>query len=208
MSDWQIARHRVAIAGRVLNAGTGRPVAEAAVFITAMPAAFEKKLAIASLAYGDHWNALLERSDRTRTRKDGLFHFLDLPDGEYMLSASLPSYGSRYGTADQTATVSRDSKGNIKIAFVNLTLQPTAVEGKVTGAGHKADVVLAEVRVKGSGERTFTDAKGQYAMVGIEPGKRVLLVSAQGYRAESQPVTLEHPGTSQTLNFTLTREAG
>lgn len=208
MSDWQIARHRVAIAGRVLDAGTGKPVADAAVSISAMPAAFEKKLAIALLAYEDRWNTMLERPDRTRTRDDGLFYFLDLPDGKYNLSASIPSYGKRYGTVQQPAVVSRDGKGDTKIAFVNLKLQPTAVKGKITGPGHKAGVALAEVRVKGSGERTFTDAQGQYTVTGIEPGKRVLLVSAQGYRSESQPVTLGDPGTSQTLNFSLTRESG
>jgi len=35
-----------------------------------------------------------------------------------------------------------------------------------------------------------------------------LLVSAQGYRTESQAFTLGEPGASQTLNFTLTRENG
>ena len=208
MSDWQIARHRVAIAGRVLDAATGKPVADAAVSMTAMPAAFEKKLALASLAYEDRWNTMLERPDRTRSREDGLFYFLDLPDGKYTLSASIPSYGNRYGAAQQLAAVSRNSKADTKIAFVTLKLQPTAVKGKITGPSHKAGVVLAEVRVKGSGERTFTDEQGQYAVVGIEPGKRVLVVSAQGYRSETQPVTLANPGTSQTLNFSLTRESG
>jgi hypothetical protein len=207
VSEWQIARHRVAIAGRVLDAGMGKPVADAAVSLTG-PAAFQSKLALASLAYGDDWNSMPERPDRTKTREDGLFYFLDLPDGKYSLSASIPSYGSRYGTAQQVATVSRDSKGNIKAVFVNLTLQPTAVKGKVTGSGKKTAVVLAEVRVKGSGERTFTDVQGQYTVAGIEPGKRVLLVSAQGYRAVSQPVTLGEPGTSQTVDFSLTRESG
>src|ERR1700690_791643 len=208
MSDWQIARHRVAIAGRVLDASTGKPVADAAVSFNKMPAAFETKLAIASLSYGDRWNSMLARPDRTRTREDGLFYFLDLPDGEYSLSASIPSYGKRYGTEEQPATVSRDKKGNIKIAFVTLRLQPTAVKGKIPGPSHKTGVMLAEVRVKGSGERTFTDAQGQYNVAGIEPGKRVLQVAAQGYRAQSQQVTVGDPGTSQTLNFSLTRESG
>lgn len=208
MSDWQVTRHRVAIAGRALDAGTGKPVADATVSMGKMPAALEKKLAIASLSHGDRWNSLVERPDRTRTKKDGLFYFLDLPDGEYSLSASIPSYGKRYGTEQQSAAVSRDKKGDIKAAFVTLRLQPTAVKGKITGPGHKTGVMLAEVRVKGSGERTFTDAQGQYSVAGIEPGKRVLLVAAQGYRAQSQPVTLGDPGTSQTLNFTLVRESG
>ena len=208
MSDWQIARHRVVIAGKVIDGATGKSIADAAVSLSEMPAVFEQKLAISSLVYGSRWNTLQQRPDRTRTREDGLFYFLDLPDGAYKLNASIPSYGNRYGTAQQSAVVSRGKKGDAKIAFVNLTLPATAVSGKITGPGHKTGVVLAEIRVKGSGERTFSNEEGQYTMAGIEPGKRVLLVSAQGYRPQSQPVTLGDAGTSQTLNFSLARESG
>jgi len=208
MNDWQIARHRVTIAGRVLDASTEKPVADALVSITAMPEVFEKKLANASLAYGSRWNALQQRPDKARTRKDGLFYFLDLPDGNYSLSASLPGYGKRYGQAQQPAVVSRDNEGNIRAAFVALSLQPTAVSGKVTGPNHKSGVVLAEVRVKGSGERAFTDEEGLYMVAGIEPGKRMLLVSAQGYQPQSKAVTLSDAGTSQKLNFSLAQGSG
>jgi hypothetical protein len=173
-----------------------------------MPVVFEQKLAMSSLMYGKRWNILQQRPDKTRSREGGLFYFLDLPDGTYNLSASIPSYGNRYGTVQQSAVVSRSKKGDVKIGFVNLTLPPTAVSGKITGPGHKTAVVLAEVRVKGSGERTFSNEEGQYTLAGIEPGKRVLLVSAQGYRLQSQAVTMGYAGTSQTLNFSLVRESG
>jgi hypothetical protein len=208
VSNWQIARHRVAIAGRVIDGGTAKPIVDAVVSLSGMPAVFEQKLAMSSLMYGKRWNTLQQRPDRTRSREGGLFYFLDLPDGTYNLIASIPNYGNRYGTAQQSAVISRNKKGDAKISFVNLTLPPTAVSGKIIGPGHKTGVVLAEVRVKGSGERTFTNEEGQYTVAGIEPGKRVLLVSAQGYRPQSQPVTLGNAGTSQTLNFNLTRESG
>jgi hypothetical protein len=207
-SDWELFRRRVAIAGRVLYGGTGKPVGDAEVVITAMPTAFKKKLEAAALAYGNRWKTMLERPDKTRTRPDGVFYFLDVPDGKYSVSASIPSHGSRCGKTEQPVTVSRDSGGDTKISFVKCTLPPTLVRGKVTGSGHKSGVSLARVRVKGSGERAFTDAQGQYTLAGIEPGKRTLLVSAQGYRAESQAFTLGEPGASQTLNFALTREGG
>jgi hypothetical protein len=208
VSNWQIAQHRVAIAGRVIDGGTAKPITDAVVLLSKMPAVFEQKIAMSSLVYGKRWKAMQQRLDRTRSREDGLFYFLDLPDGIYNLSASIPSYGNRYGNAQQPAVVSRNKKGEGKITFVNLTLPPTAVSGKITSPGHKTGVVLAEVRVKGSGERTFSNEEGQYTVAGIEPGKRVLLVSAQGYRPQSQPVTLGDAGTSQTLNFSLTRESG
>jgi hypothetical protein len=190
----------------VLDAGTGKPVQGAVVVITGMPDAFKKKLEISALPYGNRWNTMLERPDKTRTRPDGLFYFLDLPDGKYSLSASIPSCGGRYGTVEQPATVSRSAGGDTKIGFVKCALPPTLVKGKITASGHKTGVALARVRIKGSGERAFSDAQGQYTVVGIEPGKRTLLVSAQGYREESQACTLGGPGASETLNFALTRE--
>jgi hypothetical protein len=206
MNDWQITRHRVAIAGRVLDAATGKPVAAAAVSITTMPEAFERKLALASLAHGNRWDALKQRPDRTSTRDDGLFYFLDLPDGAYGLTASLPGQGNRYGTAQEPATVARDKQGDTRIAFVNLTLQATGVTGKITAAGQKSGVMLAEVRVRGSGERTFSDVQGQYLLAGVEPGKRTILVSAQGYKAKSQSISIPSPGALPTVNFTLARD--
>ena len=67
---------------------------------------------------------------------------------------------------------------------------------------------MAEVRVKGSGERAFSDAQGRYLLGAVAPGKRTILVYAQGYRAVSKPVTLAAPGALETLNFSLVREAG
>ena len=91
MNDWQIARHQVSIAGRVIDAGTGKPVAHAVVYMSGeVPKAFDTKLAIRALTYGDRWHGTLKRPDRTSTRPDGLFYFLDLPDGKYELSACIP----------------------------------------------------------------------------------------------------------------------
>ena len=204
--EWEIVRRRVALAGCVVDAGTGKPVQGAVVAITGMPDAFKKRLEVAAQPYGNRWNTMLERPDRTRTRPDGLFYFLGLPDGKYGLIASIPGCGGRYGTVEESATVSRNADGDTKIALVKCVLPPTLVKGKITASGRKTGVALARVRIKGSGERVFSDAQGQYIVVGIEPGKRTLLVSAQGYRAESQECTLGEPGASETLNFALTRE--
>jgi len=206
MNIVDVVRHRVAVAGHVTDAGTGKAISQAVVTITAAPEAFERRLQLASLQYGDQWDAMPERPDKTRTRDDGLFYFLDLPDGNYSLTASLPGSYKRYGSVQQTAKVSRDAKGDTRIAFVNLSLQATAVKGKITGANHKTGVVMAQVRVKGSGERVFSDAQGDYVISAIEPGKRTISVSAQGYRQVSQLVVVREPGTSETLNFKLVRD--
>ena len=212
---WNVVRHQVAIAGLVTDGEAGKPLAGAEVGITEKPPAFERSLRGLSLRYGSRWNKMVERADKTLSRADGLFYFLDLPNGKYTLGASLPSSG-RYGTAQEAATVSRDAKGTIKMASVNFSLRPTTIKGKITGPAHKNGVVMAEVRLKGSGERAFSDGDGHYVLAGVEPGKRTLLVFAQGYRQpdprnpkaapEAQKiVTLEKPGAVESADFALVR---
>ena len=203
--QWEIVRRRVAVAGRVVDGRTGKPFSGATVTITAMPDAFRKKLELRAMQYGAGWSGMAERADRTRSRADGSFYFLDLPDGDYHLSATLPSMGKRYGTAGAEVSVSRGDDGRVKIAFADLALQPTVVEGKITGAGQKGAVVMAQVRVKGSGEQTFSDAKGHYALAAVEPGERSVQALAQGYRPVVQKVSLKAAGGTGTLNFSLAK---
>ena len=198
--------HRVAIAGRVADEVTGKPISDTEVMLTKMPTEFARTLELASLRYGNLWASMVERPDRTRSRADGIFHFIDLPVGEYTVRASVPGLGKRYGAVEQPATVSNDEQ--TKFTFVNLAVPPTTVRGKVTGPGRKTGVVMAEVRVKGSGERVFSDAQGAYTLTGIEPGKRTILVYAQGYKVAVLPVTLVRPGDVQTINVSLVREPG
>jgi hypothetical protein len=215
--DWDVVRHRVAIAGRVFDATSEKPLGDAEVVITNMPPAFKKTLQFAGVQFGDRWAKMPQRPDRTQSRQDGLFYFLDLPDGSYGLRAAIPSRGRRCGVVETETKVSRDADGNLKIEFLRLMLPSTLVKGKVTAADQPAGVALARVRVKGSGERAFTDAQGQYVITGIEcargtqpdkPVKRTLLVSAQGYRTESKDFTLEEPGKAQTVDIPMRRENG
>jgi len=183
MMECEIVRHQVAIAGRVTDAQTGKSISGAQVDITAGPS-----------------------RDRSRTAEDGHFHFLDLPDGKYVLNASLPGLGERYGTAEVQAEVSRDAQENIKIAAADMALQPTTVKGRVTrgGATQAIPVVVAEVRIKGSGERTFSDGQGNYLLTSLQPGKRTVQVYAQGCQPASKTAELNDAGSVQTLDFTLT----
>jgi hypothetical protein len=217
---WELVRHQVAIAGRLADAGTGKPVGGATVFITEMPAAFRSLIEARARQHGHAWTAMIERPDRARTAADGIFYFLDLPDGDYTLNASLSSMAKRYGTVQTKATVSHDANGDYKLAFLELALQPTTVRGKISGAGQKTGIVMAEVRMKGSGERAFSDVQGQYVLAGVEPielkkpgargviTKRTVQVFAQGYRPASKQVAINKAGALETLNFELVREAG
>jgi hypothetical protein len=205
MSLWQIRRHQVCIAGRISEAGTVRAMPRVLVTIVDMPVGFRRKLEWQMRSSASSLDGR-GRIDQTLTRDDGLFWFMDLPDGAYSLVAELPSRGSRLGKARATATVERDESGNVKIAHANFILSPTGLRGKVTGVGRKAGVAMAEVRVKGSGEYSLTDAEGAYLLTGIESGMRTVLVRAQGYKTLAEPVMLAQPGASHVLDFNLARE--
>jgi hypothetical protein len=134
-----------------------------------------------------------------------------LPPGQYGLTASLPGSGSRYGTADIHVTVSRASlpgdPGKITPAPADLALSPTTLKGQVTGTDVRKPLLLAEVRIQGSGERAFTDARGHYLLAGLEVGARTVLVSAQGYTARRATVQLRPAGAVLELDVALDSSA-
>jgi Carboxypeptidase regulatory-like domain len=200
-------RHQVAIAGRVTDAQTGRALVAAQVAITAAPAVFTSWLQLQAKQREDRWPTMDERPDRTRTATSGHFHFLDLPAGQYTLTASLPGAGSRYGTADVKARVSlsrsRSDPDKITLVTADLALPPTTLKGQVTATDAKQPLLMAEVRIQGSGERSFSDAQGNYLLVGLEAGTRTVHVSARGYKATSTTVKLGPAGTEQQLNVAL-----
>ena len=102
---WEVSRRTVSIAGRVTDARTDRPLGGVCVTAASRSTSFV-----------------------ARTRNDGHFHFLDLPDGEYSLTPSLLSSDSRYDTAEVKASLFHDVKGNIKkLTNENVALSKTGV---------------------------------------------------------------------------------
>jgi hypothetical protein len=241
MSEWEVVRHQVAVAGRVSDAQTGRSLGGVQVKITNAPAAFLDPMVILARSYPvyseslaaaratldndgasvaeklaaaqailDYWQAQgklkTKRRDLTQSAVDGIFYFLNLPDGDYTLTAAFPGLGTRYGTAGATATVTSNAD-NIDLVTTEIALPPTTVKGQISGPSLDDDgsgpVVLAAVRVRRSGEQTHTDDAGHYLLTGLEIGQRTLFVSARGYQTAEQTVTLNQAGAEQTLNFTL-----
>jgi protocatechuate 3,4-dioxygenase beta subunit len=162
--------HRARIAGRVTDAATGRPLPGARVAIASGPEA--------------------------TAAADGVFRFLDLPAGNYTLTASLPGKGSRYGTASKPVALGG------ALAKVDLALPATTVKGKVKDPSGQA-VRMAEVRVQGSNESAWSDAQGNYVLSGVEAGARRIAVSASGFEKVSEAVTLGQPGAVVTRDVTL-----
>jgi len=176
------------------------------------PAEFSQGLDLKAMLYRDGWRAMAERPDRTSTAPSGHFHFLDLPDGEYRLAASLPDSGTRYGQrTTEAVTVSRDAAGKVRIARVHVSLPPTVLKGCITDRSTGTPIVLAEVRVRGSGEHTFSDNHGEYRLIALEQGRRKVQVSARGYQRADEPVEVEvevelQRGDTRTLHFSLEAE--
>src|SRR5262245_11383861 len=111
MSAWMIweepIRHQVALCGIAVDGRTAQPLGGVEVRISAMPQSFADRLKLKALQY-PRWDKLDERPDRTVTRSDGGFRFLDLPDGDYTLKLTLPGALHRYGPVEKTFTVARD----------------------------------------------------------------------------------------------------
>jgi len=195
---WEESRLRVAVAGRVADEATGRAVAGARVEVVEFPAAFRDALAFAARAHGAGWDALPRRPDRTVTAADGTFFLAGLPDGRYVLRASTPGEGSRRGVARATVRVA-DGRAEGSAVFA---LPRTTLQGTVTDAAGEP-VGMAEVRVRGSGERAFTGGDGRYVLAGVEAGERTLEVRARGHAPLARAAGLPLPGWTATADVPL-----
>lgn len=145
----------------------------------------------------------VDRPDQTGTAADGHFHFLDLPNGNYTVTASLPHAGSRHGTAEvKNRSVSRDGDGKIAWAWTEMKVPPTTISGKVTTQS-AAPVKLASVRVKGSGENAFSDDAGEYRLTALEVGTRTVSASAPGLKADPRIVQLDEAGKNHVVDIAM-----
>jgi hypothetical protein len=179
MPVWETVRHQVAIAGRITDGSTEKPLAGASVTI----------------------QSAVETVATLITRQDGHYHVMDLPDGVYTVTASLPTESSRYGTAQTTAKVARTPQNRIMMAIADLTLPPTTIQGTLTAGGNP--VFMAEIRLQGSAEKTFSEQDGSYRITGVEIGNRTLIVTARGCGPASQAVALVNAGEVVNVDFTL-----
>lgn len=189
---------RLAMAGRVTDAATGRPLPGAVAQITASPKEYQ--------AWAETRRA--ELASRTPpgappevavSGPDGWFRWLDLPPGKYTVDVALPAEGRRYGTARAKVEIKAGGAG---WTDASVQVPPTMVSGRVRDADGIA-VPMAEVRVKGSRETVHTDRDGAYSLVAIEWGSRTLQVSARGFARAEAVVKLAAAGKAKTQDFTL-----
>ena len=158
----------------------------------------------------------ITRPDQKVTAPDGSFYFLDLPDGEYKLIASLPGSGKRYGISEEVTAKVPPENGDL-FKFLRILLPITTLQGRVTKSSATSDsddddsdkgIILAAVQIKGSQERTFSNRKGNdhgYYRLELEasPQPRTIQVSATGYKSVEKVVTVGNVGEIKTLDFEL-----
>lgn len=116
MSDWETDRRQIAIAGQVTSAESGRAVPDACVQITAAPERFATRVRVQAKLAGS------QPLDRTTSRGDGSFYFLDLPDGDYMLTAWMPGRLPAYDPVVVESQVSRDADGRVQTIHLQCNL--------------------------------------------------------------------------------------
>jgi hypothetical protein len=119
-TEWETARHQVAIGGRFVDESE-KPVAGAEVAITAMPEEFQRRIAGAAGAAGGGWEHSDQRLDRSFTKADGIYYFLDLPAGKYTVKAVDPRSGA---VAEKTVSVLW-KEGKVLVAVADLNVSNT-----------------------------------------------------------------------------------
>lgn len=206
MAEFETIRRQVAISGKVTDSTSGKPLADVMVEIVSGPSAFTSMMAVKESVYGPSFASSVKRPDKTKTRADGHFHFMDLPDGSYTLRASWKTMKNRYGTAQRVVSVSRTPSGNVILTASDIQLSPSTVRGRILRQGTTTPVVMAEVRVSGSLEFTHSDTNGDYALKGLESSAsrpRSVTVSAVGYQNRNLDVIVPAPGDEVVLNVQL-----
>lgn len=206
MSSWvklEPNRRQVAIAGIVVDEQTQQPLRGAHVQITDAPEQFLEQVRLSALQG--------RRLNESATAHDGWFYFINLPSGNYTLTASLPNAAGRYQTSNTTIATVPPSEAATQPIWTQLSLRPTTLKGTIQDQKQQA-IVMAKVWIEGSDAFTFSDPKGQYLLTPLEgwnasadstqPPTMTVKATAPGYEVATQRITLRQ-GEITTLTIRL-----
>ena len=208
MGDWESLRRQIAISGQVTAVATAAPIPNARVQITDAPDAFMRKVRLYAKLHGDSWDSMSKRVDRTETAADGAYYFLDLPDGDYIVTAYVPHRQPPYDFAEGTSVVSRDQAGSVQSATVDVALSPFSGKGFPVSFSPTsiADCQLwlqadALPLADGATVTSWPDGSGQSVAVTSEAGPTFIAAGLNGRCA------LRFNGTTNYFTLDLANEA-
>jgi hypothetical protein len=115
--DWETVRRQVALCGRVIDRH-GNPLADARVTIVRWPKQFDAQAKASAAAARAVGNEHIRR-DVAETKPDGIYFFMDLPEGEYTVAAEDPHNRDR---GENRGKVTWDKSGNIRKAVADIKL--------------------------------------------------------------------------------------
>ncbi len=190
-------KNRVAIAGQVRDAETKLPIPGVLVEITVTgKPEFNSWLNLYALQYGDNWQKMFKRPDRTLTAIDGCFYFLNLPDGEYELSIYRANAVTFNGTKEDQRLLTNPFNIQInlkkaednKYKWQSIDIALLTIKGKITG-NNSQKLAKALVQVKDRSASTLSDSNGEYSLsIQNAPKSPTVQVYAPGYDPASQDV--------------------
>ena len=117
-SDWEIIRRQVAIAGHIVDQ-RDTPVAGVHVNITSSSTKNMGKTESTAGALKTGRENIDEHLDHTLSRWDGLYYFMDLPDGTYTISVHREGQDTE---KNKKVTVARDKKNDLAVSLTDFTL--------------------------------------------------------------------------------------
>jgi hypothetical protein len=117
-SDWEIIRRQVAIAGQIVDQ-RDTPVAGVHVNITVSSLKNTSKTENNASDIKTGWDNLNEDLNHTLSRWDGLYYFMDLPDGQYTVSVHR---GGQVTEKIKKVTIARNKKNNLKLMQTDFVL--------------------------------------------------------------------------------------
>lgn len=209
-------RHTVSIAGRVNDRGSGLPIAGAVLELVAGPPAFLSTVAVRSR--DPLWVRRKERLNRTVSRADGLFYFLDLPDGgPYRIEVTVPHRSARYGRQRHKEEIDvppapQSPADPIQHRWVDVVLTSTGVSGRVVtmSNGAKEPVAQAEVSIQDGSTKTGEDGAftidgltGPRAEARFAVPKARLSATAKGFAVQHREIDLKVGAITENVEIIL-----
>jgi hypothetical protein len=191
-----VAQGEGVIAGRVVDALTGEPIAAAQVAV--------RGFAPITASQPGSWTPLVPLTRRA-SGPDGRFEFTDLPVGQYLLEASAEGYlfggVGRYTPGDFGVSFDLDARERLADFLVKLWLAST-ISGVIRDENGDPVVQAAVrpleadyqggIRFWTAGRNSLvmpslTDDRGMYRLTGLMPGEYILAVSGAGRGPLARP---------------------